>query len=292
MKYYVTKFRISAPDVQGDDLSERLQAARDILAALVAQVGYESFEETDTGLNGYVPTDIFHQETLDECLKDFPIDSLQISCETEEVEDADWNATWEQEGFEPIYIGDQCVIHNLSRPAEKEFPYDIVIDAKQSFGTGTHETTRMIVSTLLDMDLEGKRVLDCGCGTGILSIVASKRGAKEVVSYDIDEWCTRNTEHNAQLNDMKNLEVLLGDAHVLSHVSGVFDVVLANINRNILLTDMPRFKEVMTHGSVLIISGFYEEDSMILAEKAGELGMALRCANSENNWCMLQFRIE
>ena len=169
---------------------------------------------------------------------------------------------------------------------------DITIDAKLAFGTGNHETTRMIVRELMNYDLEGKRVLDCGCGTGILSIVASKRGAKEVVSYDIDEWCTRNTEHNAQLNDVKNLEVLLGDAHVLSHVSGVFDVVLANINRNILLADMPRFKEVMTHGSVLIISGFYEEDSMILAEKAGELGMSLRCANSENNWCMLQFRIE
>lgn len=292
MKYYVTKFRISDPNSHDEGVAERLQAARDILAALVAQVGYESFEETETGLNGYVPADVFHQETLDECLENFPMDSLQISCETEEMEETNWNATWEQEGFEPIYIGDQCVIHNLSRPVEKECTYDIVIDAKQSFGTGTHETTRLIVSTLLDMDLEGKRVLDCGCGTGILSIVASKRGAKEVVSYDIDEWCTRNTEHNAQLNHVTNMEVLLGNAHVLSHVSGVFDVVLANINRNILLADMPRFKEVMTHGSLLIISGFYEEDSMILAEKAGELGMTLRCTNSENNWCMLQFRIE
>lgn len=292
MKYYVTKFHISDTNSDGDDHSERLQAARDILAALVAQVGYESFEETETGLNGYVPADIFHQEALDECLKTFPMDSLQITCETEEMEETNWNATWEQEGFEPIYIGDQCVIHNLSRPVEKEYPYDIVIDAKQSFGTGTHETTRLMVSALLDLDLDGKRVLDCGCGTGILSIVASKCGAQEVVSYDIDEWCTRNTEHNAQLNDVNNLEVLLGNAHVLSHVSGVFDVVLANINRNILLADMPRFKEVMTHGSLLIISGFYEKDSMILAEKAGELGMSLLSANSENDWCILQFRID
>ena len=292
MKYYVTKFHISDPNSHDEGTAERLQSARDILAALVAQVGYESFEETDTGLNGYVPADNFHQETLDECLEDFPMDSLQITCETEDVKETNWNATWEQEGFEPIYIGDQCVIHNLSRPSEKPFPYDIVIDAKQSFGTGTHETTRLIVSTLLDMDLEGKHVLDCGCGTGILSIVASKRGAKKVVSYDIDDWCTQNTEHNAQLNDVKNIEVLLGDVHVLSHVSGVFDVVLANINRNILLADMPRFREVMTHGSILIISGFYEEDALLLAEKAGALGMSLLGADSENNWCMLRFCIE
>ena len=292
MKYFVAKFHIS--DKEGHDItnSDILQSARDILATMVAEAGFESFEDTPKGVNGYVQTTLFRQDVLDEVLQAFPIESLLISYEMEDVEENDWNAVWEEEGFEPITIGDQCVIHDLSRKTDQEYALEVVIDARQAFGTGTHETTQMIVAALLDMDLKDKRVLDCGCGTGILSIVAAKCGAREVTGYDIDEWSTRNTEHNAELNHVRQVEVLLGDVSVLSHVSGVFDVVVANINRNILLNDMPILKGVMTHGTHFIISGFYQEDAPLLAEKAGKQGMRLIRSDSQNNWCMLEFVTE
>jgi ribosomal protein L11 methyltransferase len=145
----------------------------------------------------------------------------------------------------------------------------------------------MIVSTLLHSDIEGKRVLDCGCGTGILGITASKLGAQEVVGYDIDEWSVENTRHNAEINKVENMDVLHGDSTVLNHISGVFDIVLANINRNILLQDMHQFRDVMAGNSKLILSGFYEEDVPLLLEKAKELGLEEYGRKTDTNWCCL-----
>ena len=170
-------------------------------------------------------------------------------------------------------------------------PIKIGIHARNAFGTGTHETTQMIVGMLLDMDLKGKRVLDCGCGTGILAITALKCGAADAVAYDIDEWSADNARHNAEINGVADrIEVFEGNAHVLSHISGVFDVVLANINRNILLNDMPAFREVMAHGGTLILSGFYEEDIPLLVEKAESLGLSLKEKKEEGEWRMLVFK--
>ena len=165
----------------------------------------------------------------------------------------------------------------------------IAIDAKMAFGTGTHETTRMIVSSLLDTDLSGKRVIDCGCGTGILGIVAAKLGASEVVSYDIDNWSVENTQHNAKLNGV-DIEVLEGDRNVLSHVSGLFDIVMANINRNILLDDMHAYEDVMQHNGILILSGFYQSDIQMLKEKAAELGLIEVKRLTDGDWCCLILR--
>ena len=162
----------------------------------------------------------------------------------------------------------------------------VAIDAQQAFGTGNHETTRMIVAHLLSTDLNGKRVLDCGCGTGILGIVAAMRGATEVVGYDIDDWSVKNSQHNAKLNGVE-MEVLEGDKSVLSHINGMFDIILANINRNILLNDMNAFSEVMTTGAQLILSGFYKEDSQLLFECAERLNLHETCRMTENNWCAL-----
>ena len=170
---------------------------------------------------------------------------------------------------------------------EKINKLKITIDAQQAFGTGTHETTQMIVSLLLNQDLKEKRVLDCGCGTGILGIVAAKCGAKEVVSYDIDEWSVRNAEHNAELNGVE-LDVLEGDRRVLSHVSGVFDVILANINRNIILEDIDEFVSVMTTESKIILSGFYEQDAEAIIQKANELGLKENQRLLNHDWfCLL-----
>lgn len=286
MKYYVANFQIKDAPSIGD--------CRDLLATMTSEAGFESFEETDEGLNGYVQQSMLDESKLRELLGDFPIEGVKISYTLSQVEDKDWNEQWENEGFEPIVVGDRCVIHDTKHQADAALPgrkdlLDITIEAKQAFGTGTHETTRLIVGQLLQMDLKGKRVLDCGCGTGILGIVASKMGAQSVVGYDIDEWSVENARHNAELNGVRNMEVLEGNQSVLSHVSGIFDVVLANINRNVLMADMPAMKEVMSHEGILILSGFYAEDGIMIAEKAGSLGLSLSKTSSENNWCMLLF---
>jgi ribosomal protein L11 methyltransferase len=165
----------------------------------------------------------------------------------------------------------------------------VVIDARMAFGSGTHATTRLMVEQLLLLHPSGLRVLDCGCGTGILSIVASKAGARQVVAYDIDEWSVENTRHNAVLNGVDNIEVLGGDSHVLSHVSGLFDIVLANINRNILLSDLPSMREILATGGHVVISGFYESDVPALVEAATALGLSLQSKMASGDWVSLSF---
>lgn len=282
MKYYEAIFTIT-PDSE---------PARDIVSALAGEAGFESFDNEADGLKGYVQVDLFDKEKLNTSLNGFPIDGVHVDYKISEVNDEDWNATWEQEGFEPIKIADKCVIYD-AKDADKINSDDslpkmkIGIDARQAFGTGTHETTQMMVGTLLELDLKGKHVLDCGCGTGILGIVAAKCGASEVVGYDIDDWSVRNALHNAELNGVK-MEVFEGDKGVLSHVSGLFDVVLANINRNILLADMPAFRDVMGSDSLLIMSGFYEEDIPVLLDKAKELGLKEVSRKTNGDWACVK----
>lgn len=287
MKYLTATFHIvSEPSL--------LQTARDLLADCAGDAGFESFEDTDDGIKGYVQEELFDKEQLDAQLADFPLPDITVTYDFSKVEDKDWNETWENEGFDPIDIYNRIVIYDARQttPQLPEGVIPIAIQARQAFGTGTHQTTQMIIGLLLDMHLAGKRVLDCGCGTGILGIAASKLGAKEVVAYDIDEWSADNARHNAQINHVKNIEVLQGDANVLNHVSGVFDIVLANINRNILLQDMPAFRNVMMQGSVLILSGFFEEDCASLSAKATTLGLVHTGKVSKGNWCCLVFVVK
>lgn len=286
MKYLQATFRIHGTHIT----PELLATARDIVSGLASEAGFESFSEEDGILTGYVQEDLFHRELLDALLADFPIPDISVGYDLDKAEYRDWNATWEEEGFEPIVIDDLCIIHDKKHPVTvSEGQTEIVIDAKMAFGTGTHETTQMMVGHLLHNDVRGKRVLDCGCGTGILSIVASKAGASNVVAYDIDEWSVDNTLHNAQLNGADNIEVLTGDIHVLSHVSGVFDIVMANINRNILLTDMSSMCEVLADGGLLMLSGFYESDVSALKEEAERLGLTFQSKSSIGDWVSLSF---
>lgn len=288
MKYLVATFEINA----NEDL---MQVCRDLLTDGAATAGFESFEDTEKGIEAYVQKEQFDKETLDACIADFPIDGIAITYQVEEAEDKDWNQEWEEQGFAPICIDRKVVIYDAKHPemycadkTEKEGDaLEIGIEAQLAFGTGNHETTRMIVATMLGMNLRMKRVLDCGTGTGILGIAASKLGAKDVIGYDIDEWSVQNALHNAKLNQVENMEVLNGNASVISHISGIFDVVFANINRNILLEDMKKFRSVMGDGAYLVLSGFYEEDIPLLLEKAEELGMQETERRTDNNWACL-----
>ena len=284
MKYLVAKFKIAT----SEDL---LQVCKDLLADSPAEAGFESFEETQEGLEAYVQKELFDKDALDASIADFPIEGTDISYTIEDAEDKDWNEEWEEQGFDPICVDDQVLIYDAKHPelhpTTSPDHIEIGIEAKLAFGTGNHETTRMIVSTLLNMNLYKMRVLDCGCGTGILGLVASKLGASEVVGYDIDEWSVENAKHNAQLNGVDNLEVYFGNASVINHISGVFDVVLANINRNILIEDMKSFRGVLNEDGYMILSGFYEEDIPVLLEKAKEFGLYESGRRTDNNWACL-----
>lgn len=290
MKYLVATFNIEAE-------ADLLEASRDLLADGAAQAGFETFEETEQGMDAYVQKELFDREALDAYIADFPISDAHITYSIQDAEDKDWNQEWEEQGFEPIYVADQVVIYDAKHPelypdtSNRPDIIEIGIEAKLAFGTGNHETTRMIISQLLQMPIKTKRVLDCGTGTGILGLTASKLGAKEVVGYDIDEWSVENAKHNALLNGVDNMEVLFGNSSVLNHISGVFDVVMANINRNILLDDMRLFRSVMNTDATLILSGFYEEDVPVILEKANELGLHETARHTDNNWTCLVLKV-
>ena len=287
MKYFEVAFTINPYSTD----------ACDVVAALAGEVGFESFEETETGLLGYVQQALFDEPALKEALEDFPFEGVSISYDVQEAEDKDWNEQWEQEGFEPIVVKSEkyydIVIHDGRHlPASlSEDTIAIEIDAKLAFGTGTHETTRMVVKHLGTVLSPSVRVLDCGTGTGILAIAALKLGAREAVGYDIDEWSVDNARHNAVINRVDDcFTSLLGDVSILKEVEGTFDLVMANINRNILLADMPMMHEKMAPGAYLILSGFYTADIPMLTEKAQSLGMKLTDQDEDNDWACLVFK--
>jgi len=284
MKYYEVIFTIEAP-------AELMQDARDILSALAGEAGFETFEDTDEGVKGYVQQGLFDEALLRALIGDFPLPSCTVTYTVSEAEDKDWNEQWEQQGFEPIVVNDTLVIHDGRHlPSDISPQTSIEIDAHLAFGTGTHETTRMMVGQLMGLDLTDKRVLDCGTGTGILGIAALKLGAREAVGYDIDEWSADNARHNAVINMVDGqFTSLLGDASILKEVSGQFDVVLANINRNILLNDMEAFVGKMAPHSTLLLSGFYEQDIPMLEEKANALGLKKQTQQHDGDWACLMF---
>lgn len=279
MKYFELDFKITPFSTD----------AADLLMTLVGEAGLESFVETEDGFKGYAQERLFHQETLDEMVEAFPFIDHQVSYTIVEAEDKNWNEQWEKEGFKPVVIADRVLVTN-QQDAASSYDYKIIIDPHQAFGTGGHQTTGMIIERLLHMDMDGLDVLDAGCGTGILSIFALMRGAKHVFAYDIDNWSVRNTLENVALNSVAPIDVVEGNASVLTDGLS-YDVVLANINRNILLADMPAFRSVMHKGSRLVLSGFYVEDIESLKAKAAELGLTFVNQTERENWASLMFEL-
>ncbi len=260
------------------------EPATEILIAELGNLNFESFVETEEGLTAYIQKEDWHTNILDEV---FILQSKEFNIVSEysEIAQTNWNAEWEK-NFNPIIVDDLVSIrapfHN--NPNVK---YDIVIEPKMSFGTGHHETTHMMVQHLLQLKLENKKVLDMGCGTGILAIFAEIKGAKPIDAIDIDNWCYLNSIENAERNNCNSISVYEGDASLLYNKN--YDVIIANINRNILLNDIKIYANCLSSGGILLLSGFYKEDFTIINKEAENQKLKLDGELTKNNWMSLKF---
>jgi len=257
----------------------------DVLAAELGALGFDTFVPTENGLEAFIAEATFNENELAQILADFVFEAT-ISYKATKIESKNWNEEWEKHYFEPIIIDNECVIHSSFHKNVPKTTYDIVIDPKMSFGTGHHETTSLVIGEILTMNLEGKKVLDMGCGTSVLAILASMRGAKELLAIDIDEWCTENSIENIALNKVTNIAVKQGGAELLEGLE--FDIILANINRNILLADMDKYAACLSTGGELYMSGFYNEDIALIEAEANNNGLELVSSKLKNNWAVVK----
>lgn len=261
------------------------QIAREILVAELGAIGFESFTETDDGgLSAYIQSDDWSEGILDQ-VQILSSDEVDFEVEREDIEQVNWNEEWEK-NFEPIEVLGRVSVRAPFHKGE-DLEYNIVIEPKMSFGTGHHETTHLMIEHLLEVDLKDKSVLDMGCGTGILAIFSEMRGASEVEAIDIDPWCYENSVENVTRNNCQRIKVFEGDAGLLTDQK--FDVVIANINRNILLEDMSKYVRCLNPGGLLLLSGFYREDVEKIDSKAVELGLELLSQKERNRWVGLKY---
>ena len=267
-------------------INENTEIISDILASELADIGFESFVNNESDFVAYIPANLYDESLINPIIESVPLKG-EIRFEKNSIEEKNWNEEWEKNYFQPIVIGSECVIHSSFHKDIPAAKYDILIDPKMSFGTGHHETTSLVIQEILNMDLTDKSVLDMGCGTCILGILASMRGANPVLGIDIDEWCYENSLENLKLNNISNIEILLGDASLLNDKK--FDVVLANINRNILLNDIKTYSQCLLFGGKLYMSGFYEEDIPAIEEECNRNGLKKDYYNSKNNWVVTKF---
>jgi ribosomal protein L11 methyltransferase len=258
----------------------------DILMAELAELGFESFVETDEGLNAYIIESDFDETNLQELVTKYESQTA-IVYELSSLEKRNWNAEWERE-YEPIEVADQVRVRASFHQPEARFRYDIVINPKMSFGTGHHETTAMMMEQQLGFDFADKTVLDVGSGTGILAVLAAKMGASSVVAFDIEEWAVENARENAELNTSPQVTVFQGTIADVDP-TGQYDIVLANINRNVLLAEIPTYTSLMPETGKLIVSGFYEHDAPDIEQKARESGLTTIQKLVKNQWTSLAF---
>lgn len=294
------------------------EAISDVLSAVLAEVGFESFIHTDEldlpciaidhnfpeapifapkadtdHFKAYIQESLFDEESLRAALADFPLPDVIIDYRKAEAENKNWNEEWEKNYFQPLVIGSEqqphCVVAATFHQDKPVGKYNITINPQMSFGTGHHQTTRQMLERICEDEMKDKIVLDMGCGTGILAIFARMRGAKKCVAVDFDEWCVRNSIENIALNHLDGIDVLHGDASVLSPYAECFDLVIANINRNILLADLPRYVATMKPGGQIYMSGFYAEDVAVLRTSAELLGLSFVDERCLDNWSCLKF---
>ena len=260
----------------------------ELLVGVLADAGFESFTENDNGtLSAFIQSPLYTHELASRLSSDEFIEFLD-SFLIKKIADENWNAVWESQ-YEPVLIDNRCMVRAPFHPKPEGVEFDIVIMPKMSFGTAHHETTRQMIQYLLGMDVSGKSLLDMGSGTAVLAILARMKGAFPVSAYDNDEWAYNNAFENVQSNNFADIEVLLGDSSLLAGKK--FDIILANINRNILLNDIPVYRESLNAGGMLIMSGFYSEDLPLIEAKSNEAGLKLSSQSIENNWTAACFTL-
>ncbi|TVZ57544.1 ribosomal protein L11 methyltransferase [Flavobacteriaceae bacterium MAR_2010_105] len=261
-----------------------LQPAVEILIAELGFAGFESFVETDEGVTAYIQKDEWHDAILED-IQILDSKEFEITYTFDEIEQTNWNEEWEK-NFSPIVVDDQC---SVRAPFHKKpnTQYDIVIEPKMSFGTGHHETTHMMIQHILKNDMTNKSVLDMGCGTGILAILAEMKGAKPIDAIDYDNWCYLNSLENVERNNCKHITVLEGDASLL--VDKHYDIIIANINRNILLNDIKTYVNCLNKNGMLLLSGFYKDDIQAIEEECNTYMLKLVETIEKNHWVSLKF---
>lgn len=262
------------------------ETASDLMAAFLADMGYESFVADEEGLTAYIVASQYSADDLKEMLQTFPMEIKYEVADTF-IEGQDWNEEWEKNYFQPILIDDQCVVHSTFHKDIPESEYDIVIDPKMAFGTGHHATTSMMLRHILSLDMEGKSVIDMGTGTGILAILAKMKGADKSTGIEIDPDAAVNARENVKLNDV-DVNIITGDSSQLESL-GQADYFIANINRNVILADLSRYVSALKPGGMMILSGFYSEDVPLLERAATMYGLHTDCVLTEDdNWTSLR----
>lgn len=256
------------------------EPATDILIAQLAEKGYESFQESDTGFLAYIPKNIFNAEDLQD-IEIVKSDAFDISFTYKEIVEENWNAVWES-NYDPVLIADKCYVRAPFHPENTTAAYEIIVEPKMSFGTAHHETTSLVVETMLNLDFNGKRVLDMGTGTGVLAILAEKCGATQITAIDNDEWAYENAVENFSRNLTKNAVAVLGDAQAIPKEPS--DIIIANINRNILLHDMKAYAENLKQGGIMVLSGFYKHDISTIMQEAAKYGIIEMSHIEKNDW--------
>ncbi|RLD64108.1 MAG: 50S ribosomal protein L11 methyltransferase [Bacteroidetes bacterium] len=262
------------------------QIISEILIARLSEMGFESFMEGDSGITAYIQSHLFKPKLFEKITK-ISIDNTQIEYKQNLIKDQNWNETWEKNYFKPILIAEKCLIRSTFHKNLHKTKFEILIDPKMSFGTGHHETTFLMIEEILELDLHGKTVLDMGCGTGILAILSSQKGAKDICAIDIDEWSYKNSQENIKLNAIKNVTVQLGDKRLIGN--RYYNIIYANINKNILIADIPSYAAIIHQGGKLLLSGFYKEDFDDINKIAIENGLQLINQRGKNNWQMLSY---
>lgn len=257
---------------------------REILIAELSEVGYDSFLETDEGFDAYIQEDLFDRDSFQQVIDQYQ-EAASIQVAEGKMPKVNWNEEWEK-NYDPIEVGDQVYVRASFHEPRPEFKYEILINPKMSFGTGHHATTYLMLSHQLTIDHSGKRVVDIGSGTGILAIMAHQLGAKDIEAFDIDEWCVENGNENFDLNGMSNVRMGMGTVREVKP-EGEFDIVLANINKNVLLDEMEVYATLVKSNGYLLLSGFYEHDVLDIAEKAFQFGFVEKEVQSKDDWAAL-----
>ena len=258
----------------------------DILVARLNEIEFESYNEDETGVKAYVQTHLLDESAVAAIIAEVA-KLCEISYTIIKVKQENWNNQWET-NFDPVIINDKCVIRAHFHQPIHDLEFEIVITPKMSFGTGHHETTSLIMCEMFNLDFKEKLVLDMGCGTGVLAILASKLGASSLVGIDFDEWAVENAEENSALNFVDNIDYIHGDADSIGDAT--FDIILANINRNIILKDIEKYVDAMNEKSEIILSGFLKEDIPLILEKSKQLGLDLVVSKNRNKWQMLYLK--